>query len=255
MGLLDFLTQGSVRAQPQQPQMVQPFEAPQPEAGGLLSSVPEALGQQAPQAMMQMPQLEQKPSLLGGILNWAKSPQGLATIGTGLSSWGGDENAGSEGMALGQLLRQNEAKAQERKKAQDDLARKNAAFRAAYQGGKFNPQAYMEALGDEGDAAEAISMAAKLAPEGGVDGGTAWTRDKLTGETTWGGQREESPAERLRREQMDEMETYRQEMIRLREEQLALSRQREGRVAAGGGGRGGGGRVVPSLPPGFVIEK
>lgn len=58
------------------------------------------------------------------------------------------------------------------------------------------------------------------------------------------------------RQRDEEMRQYRDEMLGLRRGQLDLSRQREGRVAAGGGRSrgGGGGRAAPKPPAGFILD-
>lgn len=84
-----------------------------------------------------------------------------------------------------------------KKTAKDDAdrAHKNAALKAAYANGKFDPAAYMKALGNSGDAADALSIAKELAPKAGVDDGFTYTIDPVTGEVRWGGQRAASHAE------------------------------------------------------------
>lgn len=240
MALLDFLTQPRLKVTRGDQMNVTPYAAPEEGAGdGLLSSAVEPLQMGAPETLTQAPQIEEKPSLLQGAIKFLTSPQSIAALGAGLN---GDPASVQMAADIGARRRDMAAKAEAEQKAKADLARKNAAFKAAYQGGRFNPQAYLDAIGDEGDASEAFSLAKALAPQGGVDGGTAYTRDPLTGEVQWGEQRPMSPAERLAEERAAALEAYREEQIRLAEERQRLAERREGRVAAGGGrgGRGGG---------------
>lgn len=266
MGFLDFITKPRFSATPTDPLSVTPYEQPAATYGndGLLSAVPELAGMAAPQQMNQMPDLEEKPSILSGVWDYLKSPQNLAALGGALKNYSGGEGGVEQAMAIGEQRRGEARQNAAMEKAKADLARKNAAFKAAYVNGRFDPQAYLAAMGGEGDMAEGFSLAAKLAPEGGVDGGTAWTRDPLTGETTWGERRGPSHGEELADERNDETAQYREIMLELRrqaEERMArqgdarigLSRQREGRISSGGGGGGHG--PVPALPAGFVIEK
>lgn len=248
MGFLDFLTQPRMSATPQDPMTVTPYEQPQAEPDGLLSAVPQAGGTfGAPEQMIRPPQIEEKPSLLSGVWDYLKSPQNLRAVGAALKG----DDAWRDVAQMNQQDRLLERETAKQQQAKEDLARKNAAFKAAYQGGKFNPQAYLEAIGDGGDAGEAFSLAAKLAPKAGVDGGTPYTQDALTGATTWGEQREMSPGEVLAAQRQQELDDYREEQIRLREEQLALARQREGRVARG---RPSGGGAPGKLPTGFILD-
>lgn len=253
MGLLDFLIKPGLQATPQGP--TAPTKAFNAE--GLLADI----------GPMQRPDvLTETPSPLQGFASkfFGTTDQG-DTFSDRLYAFG-ETMGGGDGMGYlnarrGDVRAQTEraeAKAEKERtkaEAQADLARRNAAFRGAYKGGRFDPEAYMAAMGDQGDASEAFSLARALAPKAGVDGGTAYTQDPLTGETQWGDQRAESPAERLARERMEDMDAYREEQIRLREEALGLSRQREGRIAAGAGarGRGGAAGAIPAPPSGFRI--
>ena len=269
MALLDFLTKAQgLTASPQEQTMVSPFGAglDAPQGDGLLSAMGPQMMQQGPaETMTRMPQISPGPSLLDGIKDGfgkMKDPgsDGISFLDRIYAA--ADEYDTGNGMAHLQGKRKEHQSTLDKAAAGQALARKNAAFRGAYRDGRFDPQAYMDALGAEDDASDAFSFAKAAAPQGGVDGATAWTRDPFSGETTWGEQRQESPAERERAAQNDEMMAYRQEMMELRrqqeerarrqgDERIGLSRQREGRVAAGGGGRGG----VPPLPPGFMVEK
>lgn len=58
------------------------------------------------------------------------------------------------------------------------------------------------------------------------------------------------------RQRDEEMQLYREGMLGIRQGQLDLSRQREGRVASGGGRSrgGGGGRAAPKPPAGFILD-
>lgn len=126
---------------------------------------------------------------------------------------------------------------QQLEQAKADRAKKNAAFKAAYQGGKFDPAAYLAGIGDEADLGEAFTLATKLAPKAGVDGGTPYTQDPFSGETTWGDRRPMSYSEEQADERAAALEAYREAQLADADERIALSRQREGRIA---GGRGGG---------------
>lgn len=243
MGFLDFITKPRFEATPGDQMEVSPYEQPQAQPNdGLLSAVPEALEMGAPQQMQGAPTLEEQPSLLSGVWDYLKSPQNLAALGGALKNYSGGEGGVEQAMAIGDRRRHDEQRNEAEEKAKADLAKKNAAFKAAYQGGRFDPQAYMAAIGDGGDAAEGFSLAAKLAPKGGVDGGTAYTEDPITGEIVWGEQRGMSPAEKLAEQRAQQLEEYRRQQLEDADERIALARQREGRVAAGprrGGGGGG----------------
>lgn len=134
--------------------------------------------------------------------------------------------------------------------------RKNEAMRGAYdpQTGKFDIGRYMEAIGPDGDASDAFEIAKSTAPKGGVDGGYAYKIDPMTGEIHWGGQRGKSYREELDEQKAEELEAYREQMIRQGwarvgqgDERIGISRQREGRIAAGGAG---GGASAPSRAAG-----
>lgn len=261
MALLDFLTQPRLKVTRGDQMNVTPYApAEQPAPDGLLSSAVEPMQMGAPEQMMQAPDIEQKPSLLQGAWDWIKSPQGRLMIGAGLKSLGGDENAGYEAAQIGARMRDERRALEKEAQAKDDLARKNAAFKAAYQDGRFNPQAYLDAIGDEGDASEAFSLAKALAPQGGVSGDTSYTRDPITGEVTWGEERPWSRRDQEAADKADEMAAYREILaevakgrLGVSEAQAALARQREGRIAAGGGKSGAAKAGVPAPPSGFRI--
>lgn len=145
------------------------------------------------------------------------------------------------------LAKRNEFKANEKtrkaeEKQQAARAKQSAALRAAYVDGKFNPQAYIEAM--TGDVtADELAGFTKLAPKGGVDGGFAYSTDPFSGDTTFGAQRPLSHNEQIAQDRLDEQERRNLvlEQIALgnlgvRQGQLGLGRQREGRIASGGGG-------------------
>lgn len=150
-------------------------------------------------------------------------------------------------------------------KQQAARARQAAALRASYVNGKFNPQAYIEAMAGDVTADELAGFT-KLAPKGGVDGGFATSTDAFTGETTFGAQRPMSYSEQIAQERADEAERRNRELediargrLGVSQGQLGLSRQREGRIASqpkgsSGGGLGGAGAPAP-LPPGFRLVR
>lgn len=149
--------------------------------------------------------------------------------------------------------------AEEKQKAA--RAKQSAALRASYVDGKFNPQAYIEAMSGDVTADE-LGGFTKLAPKAGVDGGYAYQTDPFTGETVFGDQRPMSYNEQIAQDRLDEQERRNQVLeqiamgnLGVRQGQLGLSRQREGRIASqpkgsSGGGLGGAGAPAP-LPPGF----
>lgn len=150
-------------------------------------------------------------------------------------------------------------------KQQAARARQAAALRASYVDGKFNPQAYIEAMA--GDVtADDLAGFTKLAPKGGVDGGFATSTDPFTGETTFGEQRPMSYNEQIAQDRLDEqerrnlvMEAIAQGRLGVAQGQLGLGQQREGRIASqpkgsSGGGLGGAGAPAP-LPPGFRLVR
>lgn len=150
-------------------------------------------------------------------------------------------------------------------KQQAARARQAAALRAAYVDGKFNPQAYIEAMSGDVTADE-LGGFTKLAPKAGVDGGYAYQTDPFTGETVFGDQRPMSYNEQIAQDRMEEQERRNQVLeqiamgnLGVRQGQLGLSRQREGRIASqpkgsSGGGLGGAGAPAP-LPPGFRLVR
>lgn len=242
MGLLDFFTQPKLTATPGQINENQRAY----DQNGLLTDVGPMQG---------APVLKEQPSLLSRVGNFLTSPQNMAAIGAALHNASGGSGGVEMAQQIGERRRQEEKQAVDKAKALADLQRKNAAFKAAYRNGKFDPQAYIDAIGDTGDATEAFSLAKALAPQGGVDGGTAYTRDPITGEVTWGEQRPMSYAEQQAIERDRALEEYRRAQLEDADERIAISRSREGRISRGGGGGRSGGGAVPALPPGFVIEK
>lgn len=144
--------------------------------------------------------------------------------------------------------------AEEKQKAA--RARQAAALRAAYVDGKFNPQAYIEAMSGDVTADE-LGGFTKLAPKAGVDGGYAYQTDPFTGETVFGEQRPMSYNEQIAQDRMEEQERRNQVLeqiamgnLGVRQGQLGLSRQREGRIASQPKGSSGGG-VSGALPAGI----
>lgn len=151
-------------------------------------------------------------------------------------------------------------------KQQAQRTKQSAALRAAYQGGKFNPQAYIDAMAGDVTPDELAGFT-KLAPKAGVDGGFAYTQDPFSGETQFGAQRPMSYTEQIAEDRLNEQERRNQVLEGIALSNLGLSRQREGRLAAGGGGGGGapssqgGGSSAPristpaqlqALPPGSL---
>lgn len=261
MGFLDFLTQPRISAKPRDQLTITPYEQNAPPQDGLLSTLVEPMQQAAPQQMQRMPQLEEKPSLLSGAMKFMTSPQMLAAIGAGIK---GDGTGVQIAAQLGQQRRELEAMAQKDAKAKADLARKNAAFKAAYQDGRFNPQAYLDAIGDEGDALEAAQLARELGPKRKVFSNTHGvfaydendpeseieTLDEYERPAPVGFEYDEAGVLRPVRGGPADPEYIRQAADVRRE--AVVSRPMPSR----GGGRGGrGGSSVPPLPPGFVIEK
>lgn len=261
MGFLDFLTKPRMSATPQDPMTVTPYEQPQAEPmDGLLSAVPERLEMGAPEQMIRPPQLEEKPSLLAGI------GERLTKEKDGVGFWdrlyaAGEVVGGGDGMGYLQGKRDTYAKTLEKQQAKEDLARKNAAFKAAYRDGKFNPQAYLDAIGEDGDVAEAFSLADKLRPKTGVSGDTPYTIDN-EGNVEWGEERPWSRRDQEAADKNDEMAMYRELMaavaqgrLSVAEGQAALARQREGRIAADGGKGGGKGGGPPPPGPGWTVSQ
>lgn len=262
MGFLDFLTKPRLEATPQDPMTVTPYEQPQAAPmDGLLSAVPEQMGMGAPEQMQRMPQLEEKPSLLGGFGKqvFGKDDDGIGFWDRIYAAAGtlGGEDGGSYLNQKRQLARGDREKAA----AKEDLARKNAAFRAAYgPDGKFNPQAYLDAMGDQGDASEAFSLADKLRPKTGVSGDTPYTIDN-EGNVNWGPERPWSRRDQENADKNDELSEYRQILAEIAKGRLSVSegqaeiaRRREARMAAGGGGGAGKGGGPPPPAPGWTVS-
>lgn len=135
---------------------------------------------------------------------------------------------------------ENQAALAKEAKLAQERAKKAAALKAAYVNGKFNPQAYIEAMGNEASLDD-LTGATRLAPKGGVDGGYAYTTDPFTGETTFGGQRPISRAEQLAQERFDEQERRNQVLediargrLGVAQGQLGVSRDRLNRPSGGG---------------------
>lgn len=141
MALLDFLL--NPRQQMQQGGLLGETGAPTPPVPDGMVAPSQPVGpMQAP------PQTTERPSLLSEAWNWAKSPQGMLTIGTGLRSLGGDQNAGMDAVRIGAQLRQEATQRQQQQKTQEDRARVNAALKASYASGQFDPKALVNALSD-----------------------------------------------------------------------------------------------------------
>lgn len=172
----------------------------------------------------------------------------------------GDGASFGDRLMMATMAAQNPASAMDyrlklRKETADksERQRRNEALKGAYRNGRFDPQAYIEGVGDAGDATDAFDIAKVTAPKAGVDGGYSYTQDPMTGETQWGEQRPMSYSEQLAEERAAELEEYREEMLKQGwarvgqgGERIGLARQREGRIASGP--RAGG---IPAPPPGF----
>lgn len=262
MALLDFLTQPRLKVTRGDQMNVTPYAAPEEGAGdGLLSSAVEPLQMGAPETLTQAPQIEEKPSLLQGAIKFLTSPQSIAALGAGLN---GDPASVQMAADIGARRRDMAAKAEAEQKAKADLARKNAAFKAAYQDGRFNPQAYLDAIGDEGNALEAAQLARELGPKRKVFSNTHGvfaydendpeseieTLDEYERPAPVGFEYDEAGVLRPVRGGPADPEYIRQAADVRRE--AVVSRPMPSR---GGGGGGRGGSSVPPLPPGFVIEK
>lgn len=252
MGLFDFLTNSGQKIQPGA--QIEGTQRLSPDVNAALAPEDLAFGSGNVGLLRHPPVITETPSLLSEI------GQKMSNIGKpdkdGVGFWdriyaAGAALDGGDGMGHLNGIRDRHRSAAEKAQAKQDLATKNEAFRAAFQSGRWDPQVYMDRMGPRGDAAEAFSLAKSLAPSGGVDGGTPYTRDQMTGETTWGERRPQSYAEEEAAARNDEMAAYREEMLQLRREQeqraarqgderIGLSRSREARVGAGGGRQSGG---------------
>lgn len=102
-------------------------------------------------ALKQMPDIQMGRTGFGGFLDKLNAPdeRGL-TLADKLGA-AGQIMQGDTGGGLSYLQRQRVAADQlaQRDKQEASLARKNAAFKAAYQNGSFNPQVYAEMAGDD----------------------------------------------------------------------------------------------------------
>lgn len=258
MALLDFLQGIGKTSVP-----ITPFNPNAPVDGPDLGGVdPTEMGAFAGQA----PAQPKKEGLLSRIM--ATGDDGV-TFGDKLYAAGGIIKG--EGDPLSQInAKRNEYKANEKtrlaeEKQQAARARQAAALRASYVDGKFNPQAYIEAMAGDVTADE-LGGFTKLAPKAGVDGGYAYQTDPFTGETVFGDQRPMSYSEQIAQDRLDEqerrnlvLEAIAQGRLGVAQGQLGLSQQREGRIASqpkgsSGGGVGGAGAPAP-LPPGFRLVR
>ena len=258
MALLDFLQGIGKTSVP-----ITPFNPNAPTEGPDLGGVdPTEMGAFAGQA----PAQPKKEGLLSRIM--ATGDDGV-TFGDKLYAAGGIIKG--DGDPLSQInAKRTEYKANEKtrlaeEKQQAARARQAAALRASYVNGKFNPQAYIEAMAGDVTADELAGFT-KFAPKGGVDGGFAYTTDVFSGDTTFGAQRPMSYSEQIAQDRLEETERRNRELealarggLAVRQGQLGLSRQREGRIASqpkgsSGGGLGGAGAPAP-LPPGFRLVR
>lgn len=248
MALLDFLQGIGKTSVP-----ITPFNPNAPTEGPDLGGVdPTEMGAFAGQA----PAQPKKEGLLSRIM--ATGDDGV-TFGDKLYAAGGIIKG--EGDPLSQInAKRTEYKANEKtrlaeEKQQAARARQAAALRASYVNGKFNPQAYIEAMAGDVTPDELAGFT-KFAPKGGVDGGFAYTTDVFSGDTTFGAQRPMSYSEKIAQDRLDEQERRNREIealarggLAVRQGQLGLSQQREGRIASGAGGSNGSGSPVRVSSP------
>jgi hypothetical protein len=262
MGFLDFLTKPrGMNVTERGKMMVSPYESGPNDSGGLLSSLVEPMQQGAPQEMTQMPDIKPGPSLLGGLkdrLMAEKDGVGFADRLFAVGEVLQDRDGMGYLSGKRDKYRVDQEAVAEKAEAKADLARRNQAFRNAYRDGKFDPQAYMAAIGDQADASEAFLLADKLAPKAGVSGDTPYTIDNQ-GNVTWGEERPWSRRDQEAADKADEMAAYRDILadiargrLSVSQGQAALARQREGRIAAGGGRGGAGGPPPPG--PGWNVQ-
>lgn len=190
---------------------------------------------------MQQPQLD--PGGLKGVLSGlTKTGDDGVTFADKLYAAGGIMR--DDPGAMGAInSRRAEFKAEQKTQAAEQKAlaerqRKARALQSAYIDGKFNPRAYIDALAGDVTADELAGFT-KLAPKSGVDGGFAYTQDTFSGETQFGAQRPMSYTEQIAEDRLNEQERRNQVLEGIALSNLGLSRQREGRLAAGGGGGGG----------------
>lgn len=239
MGVFDFL-----RDKPAQPAALSPTPS---------SNVMDGLTPAAPQPAPAPAAQPEQPGLFHQLMNYVTSPEGRIGIGTALRSWGGDDGAFQD-----QARIQQQFAAQRKLQEQtEDRTRKNMAFKKAYQNGKFDPAVYVANLGASDVDPEDIAKTAKaFAPEGGVSGDFSYTKDPLSGAVTWGGERPMSYSDQHAVQALQETERHNkvnegQGGARLGYEgqRVQIERQRERRAAANTGAG------LPSLPPGFVVEK
>lgn len=186
-----------------------------------------------------LPHMETQPGLLHQAWNYVKSPEGLMTVGTALRASGGDEGAFQDQARMQQSM-------QAQRDRQEQIAHRtkaNAAFKAAYQGGKFDPKAYTDAMSGDPlfDASDVADLQKTFAPKTGVDGGSAYTIDP-DGSIHWGEQRPLSHSEeaQIAREQEAErrnqvLEDIARGNLAVRQGQLGVSQQRATHVGASGG--------------------
>lgn len=198
----------------------------------------EPIGERDP-TLTVAPQMEHHQGLLGQAGDYLKGaikdPNTWMAVASAMRSAGGNENAFQDLSAIQERSRAAEKAAV----AKADRARKNAAFKSAYQGGKFNPQAYIDGLGDADidAAAEAADYQKAFGPKTGVDGGFAYSIGP-DGNVEWGEQRPISHDEQNDQARAAYLEQVARERLTNEDERIALARQREGRVARGGGAGG-----------------
>jgi hypothetical protein len=198
-----------------------------------------------PGLLQKAPVQVEQPGFLHNLIDYAKRPETMLALGTALRSSGGNEGAFADQARI--IQGQRADKLLER--AQADRARKNAAFKAAYQNGKFDPAAYTSALGDSSvDPSDIADLTRAFSPKAGVDGGYSYTQDPTTGETHWGGQRPESYGEQAAIAREAEQERRNQQLEDIARQGLKIREFSAHRPRVGHGGSASG------LPPGYVAR-
>lgn len=249
MSLLDFLTKPRTSWQSGGSTSLS-FPQVQSQDSMGYTDAPLDIGTSAPVQAMSAPQQMDKPSLLSEAWNWLKSPQGMMTISTGLRSASGDQDA--TGPALAYAEQQNKLAIQ-----RQAIKAKNAALKAAYANGKFDPQAYMSALAGSDQVEVDPSDLSALDKIGqpdlqyieGTDG--IYQVNKRTGESRRVQaypvhEQQAPPGFRWADDQHSDVVP----LPGYIKGQGAIAAVKRAPPRPGGAGNG-----VPPLPPGFVIEK
>lgn len=207
------------------------------------------------QELQTAPVMTEKPSLLSGAWNWVKSPEGRMAISNALYTASGDDEGLANNAQLDQTNRAQQLAERRLAEQKAERAAKNAAFRAAYRpdaSGKvrFDPAAYVGALGGdaEADLGEVANLWNAMAPKVGVSGDTPYSIDDQ-GQVEWGTPREASAAEKAAAAREAEIERHNREMERLGLMNHETSDYRAHKAPAGRGGA-----AAPSwLPPGATV--